>query len=140
MLHNRMSRILLPTVLQHHKRPMLLKIVLMAFDTYSVLNIHRTIMQIIALENCTELNPANLILYLEGSYRNFPLSTVVMLLGGVIWAVIPFDTIPDIIPVLGWIDDAAVVAGIVMTVQKDINDYLVWKKNQPVVEGDCNYE
>ena len=78
--------------------------------------------------------------YIDGSYRNFPLSTVVMLLGGVLWAVIPFDTIPDMIPILGWIDDAAVIAGIVMTAQKDINDYLEWKKNQPVVEGDCIYE
>ena len=74
--------------------------------------------------------------YLDGIYQNFPLSTVVMLLGGVLWAVIPWDPIPDILPVLGWIDDAAVIAGIVMTAQKDINDYLEWKKNQPVIEGE----
>ena len=78
--------------------------------------------------------------YLDGIYRNFPFSTVVMLLVGVLWAVIPFDTIPDFIPLLGWIDDAAVVAGIVVTVQKDINEYLEWKREQSVTEGDFIYE
>ena len=42
--------------------------------------------------------------------------------------VLPFDVLVDFIPVLGWLDDAAVLGFIVATEQKDITEYLKWKE------------
>ena len=65
--------------------------------------------------------------YLDGDYENFPLATVVALLGGLIYLTVPFDAIVDFIPFLGFIDDAAVIAFVVNSEQYDVNKYLEWK-------------
>lgn len=70
--------------------------------------------------------------YLDGIYPHLPLSTMGMLLAGLLWFIIPFDPIPDFFLLIGWADDIAVIVGIAATAQKDINDYLAWKNNQIV--------
>ena len=63
----------------------------------------------------------------EGTYKNLPLSTIVAVLAGVLYLVLPFDVLADYIPVLGWIDDMAVLGFIVKAEQNDIKEYLGWK-------------
>ena len=65
--------------------------------------------------------------YFEGTYKNLPLSTIVAVLAGVLYLVLPFDVLADYIPVLGWIDDMAVLGFIVKAEQNDIKEYLSWK-------------
>ena len=65
--------------------------------------------------------------YFEGIYKNLPLSTIVAVLAGVLYLVLPFDVLADYIPVLGWIDDMAVLGFIVKAEQNDIKEYLSWK-------------
>jgi len=68
--------------------------------------------------------------YFAGIYQNLPLATIVAVLGGLLYVVLPIDILADFIPVLGWLDDAAVVAFIVAAEQNDVKEYLVWKKQQ----------
>ena len=70
--------------------------------------------------------------YFAGVYQNLPLSTVVAALAGLIYVVLPIDVLADFVPVLGWLDDAAVLAFVVAAEQNDVKEYLNWKKNQPV--------
>ena len=39
----------------------------------------------------------------------------------------PIDLISDLIPILGYMDDAAVLHQVFNTVEKDLNDYIAWK-------------
>jgi uncharacterized membrane protein YkvA (DUF1232 family) len=71
-----------------------------------------------------------LIDYLDGKYRKFPLSTIVMLVVGAIAAfLIPLDLIPDVIPFFGQLDDVSVIVSLIaLTATKDINEYVEWKE------------
>ena len=52
-----------------------------------------------------------------------PWSTIAAIIFALAYFLNPFDIIPDVIPVLGLADDAAVVAFIVGIIQKDLEKY-----------------
>ena len=68
--------------------------------------------------------------YLDGTYTNLPLATILASVAGILYLVLPIDALADFIPVLGWLDDAAVLGFVIATEQKDINEYLEWKVSQ----------
>jgi uncharacterized membrane protein YkvA (DUF1232 family) len=58
-----------------------------------------------------------------------------MAVGGLIYFVLPLDIFPDFIPLLGFFDDAAVIAYIVRTIQQDLDAFTDWEresKTRPV--------
>lgn len=68
--------------------------------------------------------------YFEGLYPNLPMSTIVALLAGLLYLVLPFDVIADFFPAVGWVDDAAVLAFVMAAEQNDVKEYKAWKKKQ----------
>ncbi len=72
--------------------------------------------------------------YLDGTYTNLPLATFVALIAGILYLVLPFDVFADFIPILGWVDDAAVLSFIVATEQNDVNEYLKWKETKSLTD------
>ena len=68
--------------------------------------------------------------YFEGHYPNLPMSTIVALLAGLLYLVLPFDVIADFFPAVGWVDDAAVLAFVMAAEQNDVKEYKAWKKKQ----------
>lgn len=61
--------------------------------------------------------------YAKGNYRKIPLRVIISAVAGVIYLVSPIDIVPDFIPVVGWLDDAAVVtlilnAGLALELRK----------------------
>lgn len=82
--------------------------------------------------------------WVNGSYRVVPWKSLVMAVGGLIYFVLPLDIFPDFIPLLGFFDDAAVIAYIVRTIQQDLDAFTAWERENktqtidhtgPVVEG-----
>ncbi len=63
----------------------------------------------------------------NGSYRVVPWKSLVMAVGGLTYFVLPFDIFPDFIPLLGFFDDAAVVAYIVHTIRQDLDAFTTWE-------------
>lgn len=68
--------------------------------------------------------------YFDGSYQNFPLSTIVAFLAGLLYLVVPLDVLADLIPIAGWLDDAAVLGFVINAERNDIKEYLTWKQTQ----------
>lgn len=56
--------------------------------------------------------------YLRGEYTKIPWRFIILALAAIIYFVNPMDLIPDIIPAMGFMDDATVVA-LVMNAMKD---------------------
>lgn len=76
--------------------------------------------------------------YTKGSYRQVPWKTIAAVAGGLLYAFNPFDLIPDFIPMVGMVDDAAVIAACLRLVNDDLEDYLSWKlsSSEPETETD----
>jgi uncharacterized membrane protein YkvA (DUF1232 family) len=68
--------------------------------------------------------------YISGEYKDIPWTTAVSILGAIIYFVSPIDLIPDVIPVFGYIDDAAVVAFVIEACKSDIVGFRVWESSQ----------
>jgi uncharacterized membrane protein YkvA (DUF1232 family) len=65
--------------------------------------------------------------YVKKEYTDVPIGTIIALVSALIYFVSPIDVIPDSIPVLGYFDDAAVVALCWKFVQSDVEEYLKWR-------------
>ena len=69
--------------------------------------------------------------YSAGRYKNVPIRTIASIVGALLYLISPIDLIPDIIPVLGLTDDAAVLAFCFKLCRDDVLEYRKWRKEQP---------
>jgi len=65
--------------------------------------------------------------YKTGAYKKIPRWSVAVIAFALLYVLNPFDIIADFIVIIGFIDDAAVVAGCLLLVERDLNEYREWK-------------
>jgi uncharacterized membrane protein YkvA (DUF1232 family) len=65
--------------------------------------------------------------YWHGKYRRIPYWSIAAIVAALLYVLNPLDLIPDFIPGLGQIDDAAVVAACLLLVRQDLQKYRRWK-------------
>lgn len=65
--------------------------------------------------------------YANGTYREIPVASLLMVLVAVIYFVSPIDFIPDFIPVAGFIDDALVISLALKQVKTDLDAFMDWE-------------
>lgn len=68
--------------------------------------------------------------YWNGVYRKMPWWVIASVVFALLYVLNPIDLIPDIIPVLGLTDDAAVLALCLAMTEKDILKYQNWKDSK----------
>ena len=68
--------------------------------------------------------------YVRGDYRSVPAKSLILIVAAVLYFVMPFDVIPDFVVGLGFIDDAAVLAWVVSTVKRVLDDFASWEAEQ----------
>ena len=66
--------------------------------------------------------------YSSGAYRDVPWKTIASATGALVYFVSPIDAIPDIIPGIGFADDAIVIATVVSACAYDISQFLQWER------------
>lgn len=64
----------------------------------------------------------------RGGYRRLPKRTLVAMVAGLVYFVSPLDLIPDVLPLLGFVDDAAVLFWVVRQVRRDIDEFRAWER------------
>ena len=64
----------------------------------------------------------------NGKYK-LPPASVAMIGGGLLYFILPADLIPDFIPVIGYLDDLAVLNTIMNSLNEEIRDYRIWKQS-----------
>ncbi len=57
-----------------------------------------------------------------------PPASVAMIGGGLLYFILPVDLIPDFIPVIGYLDDLAVLTTIMNSLNTEIREYRIWKE------------
>lgn len=65
--------------------------------------------------------------YWSGNYRRIPFMAIAAIVFTLLYVLNPFDLIPDFLPVIGQIDDAAVVTICLLMVEHELHSYQTWK-------------
>lgn len=63
-------------------------------------------------------------------YRRIPVKAIVLIAGAVLYFINPFDLVPDFLPIIGYLDDAAVLGYVLRTLQAEVEHYRVWEADQ----------
>ncbi len=73
--------------------------------------------------------------YRSGHYGEVPWNTVAAIGVALLYILIPIDIIPDIIPVIGFTDDLAMLLFVWKMVMRDVREYVRWKCSQDTVDS-----
>ncbi len=65
--------------------------------------------------------------YVRKEYTDIPIGTIIAIITALVYFVSPIDIVPDSIPALGYIDDAAVIAVCWKFVESDVAEYIKWR-------------
>jgi uncharacterized membrane protein YkvA (DUF1232 family) len=68
--------------------------------------------------------------YVKRDYTEVKLSTIIAVVASLVYLVSPVDIIPDYIPVVGYLDDMAVLAYAIKATYKEIEAYKLWRNMQ----------
>ena len=71
--------------------------------------------------------------YVTGAYREVPYWVIGAAAFALIYVLSPIDAIPDFIPGVGFLDDAAVLAMCLKLVETELNRYKDWKNTREAV-------
>jgi uncharacterized membrane protein YkvA (DUF1232 family) len=66
--------------------------------------------------------------YARGDYRDVPRQSMVLIVGAIVYLLTPLDVIPDFIPGVGLLDDAAVITFVLRRVRGEIEAFLEWEQ------------
>lgn len=64
--------------------------------------------------------------WIDETYRDISKSSMVLIIISLLYLLNPLDVIPDIIPIIGYIDDVAVIAFILKQVNEELAHYKQW--------------
>ena len=70
----------------------------------------------------------------SGRYRQALYGTVAAAVFALVYVFNPFDIVPDVLPVIGALDDATVIAACLMLVERDLDKYRSWKEDRLLLE------
>jgi uncharacterized membrane protein YkvA (DUF1232 family) len=81
-------------------------------------------------------NQASLVLdmvddYAEGRYRAISFTSLAIAGGALLYSVSPGDVVPDVLPVLGQLDDALVIGVAMRLIRRDLRSYCEFKGYDP---------
>ncbi|QCK14144.1 YkvA family protein [Mangrovivirga cuniculi] len=73
--------------------------------------------------------------YAKKDYKKIPTKSLIGILAGVVYFVMPIDFIPDFIPLIGFADDIALLAWIFSNFKNDIDEYRAWEQGHEYVDA-----
>lgn len=66
--------------------------------------------------------------YIKKEYTKMPLGSLIAILASLIYIFTPIDLVPDFIPGVGYLDDAAVITTCLKLVSSDLENYKKWRE------------
>jgi len=70
--------------------------------------------------------------YTKGEYKNVQPSTIVTIIGALLYFISPIDLVPDFIIGLGIFDDAAVIGFTLKKLSKELDQFEQWKSTNTI--------
>jgi uncharacterized membrane protein YkvA (DUF1232 family) len=60
-------------------------------------------------------------------YREIPWQSLVLIIGTIVYFVSPVDAVPDVVPMLGLLDDVALISLTVRSLRGDVERFRAWE-------------
>ena len=67
--------------------------------------------------------------YIKGKYKEVPWWVIASITFALIYLLSPIDLIPDVIPIIGFVDDAFVIGVCLHLIENDLQAYREWRFN-----------
>lgn len=64
----------------------------------------------------------------SGAYTGLSVHKLVTIVAAILYLISPLDVIPDFIPVVGYVDDAAVIAWVLKSIAEELKDFKIWEQ------------
>jgi uncharacterized membrane protein YkvA (DUF1232 family) len=68
--------------------------------------------------------------YTSRRYRQVPYATLGSVVVALLYVLNPLDLVPDVLPLIGQVDDAVIIAACLTFIEQDLYKYRTWKENQ----------
>jgi uncharacterized membrane protein YkvA (DUF1232 family) len=68
--------------------------------------------------------------YWSGTYRKVPYGVITSIVFTLIYVLNPFDLVPDMLPLVGQLDDVAIMGACLMFIEHDLQNYKEWKQGK----------
>lgn len=66
--------------------------------------------------------------FVTRKYTEVPIGTIIAIVGTLLYILNPIDIIPDFIPLVGYLDDASIIATCIKAIKVDIDKYKEFKE------------
>ena len=66
--------------------------------------------------------------YYRGAYRTVVYGAIAAVVFALLYVLNPFDIVPDVVPLLGFVDDAAVIGVCLSMIERQLFEYKRWKE------------
>lgn len=74
--------------------------------------------------------------YKQGLYKDIPWQSLTLIVAGLLYFVSPIDFIPDLLPLVGFTDDIAVVLWVYNAIKSDIEIFRQWEAKHAKVDNE----
>jgi uncharacterized membrane protein YkvA (DUF1232 family) len=68
--------------------------------------------------------------YIAREYRAIPKTSIISVAGALLYFISPLDIIPDALPMVGYLDDMAIIAFCLNSLSSDLEAFRVWRKER----------
>lgn len=72
--------------------------------------------------------------YYKGEYTSISRGNLIFIISALSYLISPFDLIPDLVPVVGLLDDMAVISLCVKRTRSALEEYLKWRETRNIAE------
>ena len=67
--------------------------------------------------------------WVNGRYRDVGAKTIIAVLAALVYFLNPFDLLPDMLPFLGFLDDATIIGYVIKQFSNEINKFKSWEQS-----------
>lgn len=68
--------------------------------------------------------------YINGDYRQIPWKSLLMIIGALLYFIMPIDLIPDFIPLTGFADDISIIFLVFSSINEDIEAFMEYEQSK----------
>jgi uncharacterized membrane protein YkvA (DUF1232 family) len=68
-------------------------------------------------------------------YLDVPWQTIVLIIAALIYFVSPFDALADFLPLVGFVDDAAIISALFASISKDVEKFIAWEATKSAYDA-----